>query len=170
MHPRTASERFGQEFFIDILLGLIPDLPRAAASLLSRTSSLQKYDAGDLIIREREPSKGIFLLIFGTVQPSISEGIRLSKREIYLRQISAPAVLGIAGSMLAQPSPYTVKAVTSVETAFIPQCQIGNVLRDSPQAGLAFSQLVAGELSSTYARLGQLRCPDQSAGDISQLN
>lgn len=164
MPQRMASERFEQEFFIDILLGLIPDLPRAAASLLSGTSSLQKYDAGDLIIREGEPSKGIFLLIFGTVQPSISDGIWLSKRQINLRRISAPAVLGIAGSVLAQTSPYTITAVTSTEAAFIPQYQVGNVLRDSPQAGLAFSHVLANELASTYARLGQLRCPDQSAG------
>jgi CRP-like cAMP-binding protein len=165
-----ASERFDQEFFVDILLGLIPDLPPAAASLLGRTCSLQKYEAGDLIIREGEPSNGIFLLIFGTVQPSISDGVLSSKGQINLHRISAPAVLGIAGSVLAQPSPYTVTAVTSTECGFISQYQIGNILKDSPQAGLAFAHVLANELASTYTHLGQLRCPDQPAGANSQLN
>jgi len=155
---------------VDILLGLIPDLPAAAAALLGRTSSLQKYEAGDLIIREGEPSSGVFLLIFGTVQPSISDGVSSSKGQINLHRISAPAVLGIAGSLLSQPSPYTVTAVTSTECAFIPQYHIGNVLKDSPQAGLAFAHVLASELASTYTRLGQLRCPDQPADAISQLN
>jgi len=170
MQHRIASERFDQKFFVDILLGLIPGLPAAAASLLSRTSSFEKYEAGDLIIREGEPANGIFLLIFGTVQPSISDGLSSSSRQIKLGRISAPALLGIAGSVLAQPSAYTVTAVASTECALIPQYQIGNVLKDSPEAGLALSHLLANELDSTYSQLGQLRCPDQPADAIGQVH
>ena len=164
-----ASARFDQQFFADVLRGLIPDLPATAASLLSRTCLLQKYVAGDVIVREGELTNGIFLLIFGAVQASVSDGTTSAKKQVRLHQIQAPAVLGIAGSMLAQASPVTITAITSVEAAFISQSHLGNVLKDSPQAGLAFSHLLAHELACTYEHLGQLRCTEPT-GAVSQLN
>lgn len=170
MQQRITSAQFDEQFFTDILQGLIPGLPLAAASLLGKACLLRKYAAGDLMIREGDSSNGIFLLILGTVQPSISNGALPTKKQVSLPQISAPAVLGIAGNMLAQPSPVTITAVTSTEAGFIPEFHIGSVLRDSPQAGLAVSQLLVDELSSTYACLGQLRCPEQPIRVVSHSN
>jgi len=76
---------------------------------------------------------------------------------VSLHQISAPAVLGLAGTMLAQPSTVTISALKAAETAFISRAQFLQLLAQFPQAGLAFSQLIATELAHTYSHLSQLR-------------
>jgi CRP-like cAMP-binding protein len=170
MQQRITSAQFNEQFFTDILLGLIPGLPVDAASELARACVLQKYAPGEPLIREGDLSSGIFLLISGTVQPAISNEALPTKRQVSLPQIEAPAVLGIAGSMLAQPSLVAIRALTSTEAGFISQSHVRNVLRDSPETGLAFSQLLAEELSLTYACLEQLRCPKQPISLVSPFN
>lgn len=58
--------------------------------------------------------------------------------------------------MLGQPSAVAISALTEVEAAFIPQGEFVNVLGELPQAGLAFSRLLAEELLSTYSQLSDL--------------
>lgn len=170
MQQRITSAQFNEQFVTEILQGLIPGLPVAAAFQLARACVLQKYAPGESLIREGDLSSGIFLLISGTVQPAISNEALPTRRQVSLPQMQAPAVLGIAGSMLAQPSLVAIRALTSTEAGFIPQSHIGSVLRDSPETGLAFSQLLAEQLSSTYACLGQLRCPKQPISPVSPFN
>jgi CRP-like cAMP-binding protein len=67
------------------------------------------------------------------------------------------AVLGLTGTMLAQPSAVSISALTATETEFISRAQFLRVPRQFPQAGLAFWQVIAGELAHTYSHLGQLR-------------
>jgi len=156
MQHTITSERLEDRCFRDILLNLVPGLPPAATSSLSCAPELRNYGIGDLIIREGEPSEGIFLMISGIAQTSISKN-GLQTKQVSLHQISARAVLGLAGTMLAQPSTVTISALKAAETAFISRAQFLQVLAQFPQAGLAFSQLIATELAHTYSHLSQLR-------------
>ena len=82
-----------------------------------------------------------------------------------MHQIAAPAVLGLTGVMLSQPSAVSVVALTRSEAEFIARANFLRVLAKFPQTALAFSQLIAGELAQTYSHLSQLRIP--RAGSVS---
>jgi CRP-like cAMP-binding protein len=157
MKNTITSEKLDDRLLRDIFLELVPDLPPAAASSLGSGSEPRHYDAGDLIIGEGEPSTGIFLLTSGTVQSAVSKRTPEAIRHVSLHQIAAPAVLGLTAAMLAQPSAVSVLALTPTETEFIPRADFLRVLGQFPQAGLAFSQVIAGELAQTYSHLSQLR-------------
>jgi len=154
--------------FTDSLLALIPSFPRTAAPSLVNVSLPRKYVSGSMMMKEGEPSGGIFLLIAGSVQRRMSTSSLPSRKWISLPPISAPVVLGIGSCMLGEPSKLSVCASTPSEAIFIPQAPLLNVLREFPQAGLALSQSLADELAQTYSHLSQLHtgpsfgstCPD----------
>jgi CRP-like cAMP-binding protein len=139
----------------DILLELVPDLPAECVPSLADASEPRVYQPGELIVGEGAPSAGIFLLVSGTVQPAVSN--RNSGVTLNLQRISALAVLGLADAMLAQRSVVSVRAVTATDVAFIGLPDFLRTLARSPQAGLAFSQVIASELARTYSQLSRLR-------------
>jgi CRP-like cAMP-binding protein len=169
MQHTINSERLDNRLFRDILLDLVPGIPAASTSSLTSGSEVRNYDIGELIISEGEPSDGIHLLISGTVQTSISKS-GLGTKQVSLHQISAPAVLGLTGTMLAQPSAVSISALTATEAAFISRAQFLRVLGQFPQAGLAFSQVIAGELAHTYSHLSQLRGSARLASASTQFS
>ena len=156
--PKRLDDRLLRDIFLDLVLGL----PPAVASLLCSGPEARDHAAGDLIIREGEPSSGIFLLTTGTVQTAVSKRTSEAVRQVSLNQIAAPAVLGLTAAMLAQPSAVSVLALTPTETAFITRSRFLHVLGQFPQAGLAFSQVIAKELAHTYSHLSQLRSVPRS--------
>ncbi|MBV9072643.1 MAG: Crp/Fnr family transcriptional regulator [Acidobacteria bacterium] len=153
MKDAITSDRVDDRLLTDILLDQVPGIPTVVAASLSGAHQVRRYNAGDLIIREGDSSTGIFLLISGTAQALVSK----PNKQVGLRNISAPAVLGVTAAMLSQPSSVSLVAVTPVETAFIPDVEFLRILAQSPKAGIAFSQLIANELMHTYSHLSQLR-------------
>jgi CRP-like cAMP-binding protein len=136
--------------------------PSPAASSLSIAPVRRTYKVGALIVTEGEPGQGIFLLLSGTVQTAISKR-GFGTEQLSLCQVATPAVLGLAATMLAQPSAVEISAVTATETAFISRAQFLSVLGEFPQAALAFSRLIAMELAHTYSHLSQLRINPRTA-------
>jgi CRP-like cAMP-binding protein len=156
--------------FRENLLQSIPTFPRSAIHRLEEASVSRNYRCGDVIIREGQPSGGIFLLIAGGARQSLSVSDCARREVISLPDISAPAVLGTASCMLGEPSPVTISTSAACEAAFIPQANFLNVLREFPQAGLAMSQLLSEELAHTYARLAELRSAATRQTPSSLLN
>jgi len=142
--------------FTDSLLTLIPSFPPSAAARLVNASGLRRYVPGSMVIREGEPSGGIFVLMAGTVQLRMGTSKFSSRKWISLPPMSAPAVLGIGSCLLGEPSMLNISAFIPIEAIFIPQAPLLNVLREFPQAGLALSQSLADELAQTYSHLSQL--------------
>ena len=143
--------------FAENLLQSIPTLPRSAIRSLEEASVSRKYRSRDVIIREGQPSGGIFLLIAGGAHQSLSVANCARREVLSLPDISAPAVLGTASCMLGEPSPLTISTSAPTQAVFIPQHNFMNVLRKFPQAGLAMSQLLSEELAQIYGRLAELR-------------
>lgn len=155
MDKTIGSAGLDQRMLTETLLDQIPGIPTAAAKALSSAYQVQNFEAGETIVREGEASTGIFLLIDGTVEAFVSK----STKQVSLHQIAAPAVLGITAAMLTQPSAVSLVSVTQLHIAFIPRREFLQVLRQFPEAGLAFSQVIANELAHTYSKLSQLRIP-----------
>ncbi len=158
MKNTITSEKLDHRLLTDILVDQVPGIPNAVATSLSSTHRVRRYDAGDLIVCEGEASTGIFVLICGTVRVLVSKW----SKQVTLHETTAPAVLGLTAAMLARPSSFTLVALTPIETAFIPRAQFLGALGQFPQAGLAFSQLIANELADTYSHLSELRSSTRS--------
>lgn len=168
MKNTITSERLDDRLLRDIFLELVPGLPPAAASSLGCAPEPRSFDEGDLIIAEAEPSAGVYVLTSGTVRAMVSKRTSESSRQVSLQQTAAPAVLGLTAVMLGEPSAVSVVAQTRVATAFIPRLEFLRVLKQFPQAGLAFSQVIAKELAHTYSHLSQLRgSPRSFSGSLS---
>ena len=157
MKGTITPKRLDCRLLRDIFLDLLPGVPPPAASLLSSAPEPRHFAAGDLIIREKEPSMGIFLLTSGVVQTAISKRTSEAARQLSLQQIAAPAVLGLTAAMLEQLSPASIVSLTQTQAAFIHRVDFLRVLGRFPHAGLAVSQVIASELAQTYAHLTQLR-------------
>src|SRR5437588_3531670 len=156
MQYRIRSEKVEQQMFTDSILALIPSFPRSAAARLVNASGLRRYVPGSMMIKEGDPSGGIFVLMAGIVQRRMGTSKFPSRKWINLPPMSAPAVLGIGSCLLGEPSTLSISAFTPTEAIFIPQAPFLNVLREFPQAGLALSQSLADELAHTYSHLSQL--------------
>ena len=145
------------QYFTETLLALIPKLPPRPACSLANVSVLREYDPGSMVLKEGEPSGGIFLLLEGAVDRWMSGLSATEKKWIKLPRISSPAVLGITSCMLGEPSAISVSAVSKVTALFIDQKHLLRVVQECPEAALALSQLVSEELVDTYAHLTELR-------------
>lgn len=155
MDKEICSARVDQRLLAEVLLDRISGLPSAAANGLSRAYQVHDYEAGETVVREGESSTGIFVLVTGTVEALVSK----STKQVSLHQITAPSVLGITAAMLTQPSAVSLVAVTQLRIALIPRREFLRVLKQFPDAGLAFSHTIANELARTYSHLSQLRIP-----------
>ena len=156
MQSLISSER-AQHSFAKILLKTMPEFPRDAIRQLEEVSGVREYQRGDLVIKEGQPSGGIFLLFTGAVQRWMSLPNSSGRRQAVFPAISAPAVLGIASSMLGVPSALSISASAEAKAVFVPRTNLLDALRKFPQAGLAFSQLLSEELAHSYAHLVELR-------------
>ena len=157
MQDVNGSGKVKQQNFTETLSALLPQFPPEPARRLANASVLREYDQGSMVIHEGEPSGGIFLLLAGAVNRWMSGASATEKRWIKLPWISSPGVLGLTSCMLGEPSVINVSAVSKVTALFIAQTHVLRVLRESPEAALALSQLVSEELVDTYAHLTELR-------------
>ena len=139
------------------LLQAMPNFPRNAIRQIEDVCVLRTYERGDVIIREGQQSGGIFLLLAGTVQRSMSVPTLAGRRSISLLSVSAPALVGTASCLLGAPSTLTISAAAPTEAVFIPRAHLLRILHNSPDAGLAMSQLLSQELAHTYTHLAELR-------------
>jgi CRP-like cAMP-binding protein len=101
-------------------------------------------------------SQGVFLIVSGLVRLSLSID-REGATRIHCRELRSPAILGVNDVMLGSSVSLTAQAQTAVHAAFIPKADLLSAIQGFPQAGLAFSQLIAEELTSTYSRISELR-------------
>ena len=155
MTSGSVVARIDPQYFADILLRIVPDLPQPVVESLWSAHRARCYSPAEFLQVEGEPSQGVFLIIAGLVRLSLLND-RRGKENVYYRELRAPAILGVNEVMSGSATSLTARAQTEVVTAFIPNTGFSDAAR-LPQAGLAFSQLIADELMSTYSLITELR-------------
>ena len=148
--------RIDRQFFADILLRIVPDLPQPIVESLWSAHGARCYSPTEYLLCEGEVSQGVFLIVSGLVRLSLSND-RAKAKEIQCRELRSPGILGVSDVMLGSPNSLTARALTEVRAAFIPTTAFLSAVRQSPSAGIAFSHLISQELSSTYSRISALR-------------
>jgi CRP/FNR family transcriptional regulator, cyclic AMP receptor protein len=150
------TTRIKYEYFAETLKELVPDLPLGALTALEDLHRLRSYHCGELIHQEGSASKGVTLLYSGAVDVSIQN--KLGKT-IKLREVVAPAILGLNETMSSHLFKTTATCTEAVEAAFLPAAPFMNIVRQFPLAGLQFSRLQSADLTAMYTRLADLRRP-----------
>lgn len=156
MKSGSVGNKIEFQHFADILLRIVPDLPRPVVESLWSAHRAQCYSRAEYLLRVGEASQGIFLIASGLVRLSLSND-RVKSQEIHYRKLRSPALLGVHDVMLDSSVSLSAQAQTEVRCAFVPKTVFLETVRRFPQAGLAFSQLIAQELTSTYSRISELR-------------
>ena len=156
MTSGSVVNRIDPQSFADILLRIVPDLPQPVVELLWSAHGARCYSPAEYLLCEGEVSKGIFLIISGLVRLSLSNGCPKTQNIHFWDRPSA-ALLSVNDVMLSSSVSITAQALTEVQAAFIPKMDFLNAVRQFPSAGIAFSQLIAQELASTYSRISELR-------------
>ncbi|HWY68688.1 MAG TPA: cyclic nucleotide-binding domain-containing protein [Terriglobales bacterium] len=151
-----SAHRFDPQYFADILLRIVPDLPQPVVESLWSAHGARCYSPADFLQCEGEVSQGIFLIVSGLVRLSLaSDGPKA--QSIHSRELSSPTMLGVNDVMLGSSVSLTAQALTEVHSAFVPKTAFLDAVRRFPSAGIAFSQFIAEELTLTYSRISELR-------------
>jgi len=143
-------------YFADILKNLVPYLPFGALAALEDLHRQRSYQCGELVHQEGAASQGVLLLYSGAVDISILDK---RGRSIKLRQVLAPAILGLNETVSDHVFKTRATCVKELEAAFLPAAPFMNILRQFPMAGLQFSRLMSEDLTAMYIRLADLRRP-----------
>jgi len=159
-HPVMTSEgiadRIDSQHFANLLLRIVADLPRPVVESLWSAHGARCYSPSECLLREGEASQGVFLIVSGLVRLSLSNGCP-KNQDIHSWDRRSPTLLGVNDVMLGSSVSLNAQALTEVQAAFIPRMAFLNAVRKFPSAGIAFSQLIAEELASTYSRISELR-------------
>lgn len=156
MTSGSVVHRIDSQHFIETLLRVVPGLPQPVAESLWSAHGARCYSPAEFLLCEGKASQGIHLIISGVVRLSLSSDSP-KQQNIHSRELRSPALLGVNDVMLGSPVSLTAQAKTEVCSAFIPSTAFLNAVRQYPSAGIAFSQLIAKELSSSYSRISELR-------------
>jgi|SRR5690242_18365961 len=154
MALENLSTKVESASFANIVRALMPEMPDPVLSALERIGQLRFYEAGCVVAQERTESQGVVVLCSGLVTVSLQSAAGMT---VKLREIAAPATLGLSETMLGQTFKASIRCAKPVEAAFLPAPQFLAVMRQFPAASLQFSGLVTQELHAMYARLLELR-------------
>jgi CRP-like cAMP-binding protein len=156
MTSGSIAERIGSQHFANILLRIVPELAQPAVESLWSAHGARCYSPAEFLLSEGEASTGIFLTISGRVRLSLSNDCQKSP-DIHSLELRSPTLLGVTDVMVGSSVSLSVQALSQVQAAFIPKTAFLETVRQFPPAGIAFSQLIAEELTSTYSRISELR-------------
>jgi|SRR6185437_3553275 len=162
----SPPERLAREDFERLLRRFLPGLPRPALSSLQGIHELRIYQAGDTLMEEGRVAAGVFVLRVGTASVCLRSP---SGASIGVREIVAPAILGVSETMLAEKCKATVRCESRIEAVLLPALLLIPAIRQFPRAGLEFSRVVSQELNTTYSILAEIRCPSSLSRDSSIL-
>ena len=156
MKSGSIAERIDPQQFANILLRIVPDLAQPVVESLWSAHGARCYSPAEFLLSEGEASPGIFVIISGRVRLSLSDDCPKSPN-IHSRELRSPTLLGVSDVMVGSSVSLSAQALSEVRAAFIPKTAFLNTVRQFPSAGIAFSQLIAEELTSTYSRISELR-------------
>ena len=98
------------------------------AVTLSTLMQSRNFSPGEVLIRQGETKRDLFILTEGVVEISRKEG----EADLVLNEIEAPYILGDVAFLFGMPRTATAKAKTGVTAFVLKQEDIGALLKDLP--------------------------------------
>jgi CRP/FNR family transcriptional regulator len=129
---------------------LFCDLPTEALEAFDLIKSLTLYPRGTILMREGQPSRGVFVLCQGRAKLSVCSeaGKRLTLR------IAGPGeVLGLSASLSSSPYEVTAETLDNAQVAVVKRKDLLHFLRDHREACLQVVHLLSQDLHTAYDRV-----------------
>jgi CRP-like cAMP-binding protein len=127
--------------------------PPSITNLLSRSSLAVECAAGDLLFRQFDHCKGLYLVVSGQFQRSTE---RLEKR-LVLGQVRAGDLVELAAVLGNQRHTYTLTALTSCSVLLLPIETLLKAFENHPPLHMHLLEELAREVSRGYRACWQVR-------------
>jgi CRP-like cAMP-binding protein len=116
------------------------ELPPELRKQLAEVSSERVLSAGDLLVRQGDPTESLILLVEGTIQVNVDDE---NDNNHVLNTLSPPALIGEIGIFTGQPRTAHVVAIDAVRVLEIHVDQFLEIARQFPAINSLISQQVA---------------------------
>jgi len=128
---------------------LLADLDPTALMFLVRLGHRRTYKAGDVLMRQGEPSNSIHFLLDGKVRAERSR--RTDDRPLKLADLEAGAVVGEMGVVIDIPRSATVTALVATESLELDAPNFERVAKAYPILHRVIARLLSERLRATEA-------------------
>jgi len=118
--------------------------------LLIPEVTVQKFGAGEAIVRQGDKGDSIFIVRAGVVEvvATNSDG-----NQIHIRDLSRPAFFGEMALMTGEPRTATVRARTDTELLELNREGFTELFKTHPETAARMSEVIALRLSETHDRI-----------------
>jgi CRP-like cAMP-binding protein len=117
-------------------------------SLLDRFAR-RSYQPGQKIIKEGDPSEGLFVIAAGDVQVSAAQG----GEAVQVATLKPGDVFGEASCLTGKPAGATVTATSRVGALVLPRAELDRVVAANPSVKEYLQTLAAGRIQATNAAM-----------------
>ena len=117
---------------------------------LVKVAELQRYDPGETIVRQGEPSDSFYVVIDGTAGVTVNKG---QGEEVEIGQIPLPASVGEVSLLLNEPRTASVTAKTPVTALKFSSKAFDAMFQKIPQFGAALSSGLAHRVHQLSGRI-----------------
>ena len=131
---------------------LLAELDPTALMFLVRLGRRRLWKAGDVLMRQGEPSTSIHFLLTGKVRAERAR--RTDDRPVTLAEFEAGAVVGEMGVVIDIPRSATVTALEPTETLELDAPNFERVAKAYPILHRVIARLLSERLRATEQRIG----------------
>ena len=131
---------------------LLAELDPTALMFLVRLGRRRLWKAGDVLMRQGEPSTSIHFLLTGKVRAERTR--RTDDRPVTLAEFGAGAVVGEMGVVIDIPRSATVTALEPTETLELDAPNFERVAKAYPILHRVIARLLSERLRATEQRIG----------------
>ena len=132
---------------------LLADLDPTALMFLVRLGRRRIWNAGDVLMRQGDPSTSIHFMLTGKVRAQRAR--RTDDRPVTLAEFEAGAVVGEMGVVIDIPRSATVTAIAPTETLELDGPNFDRVAKAYPILHRVIARLLSERLRATEQRIGE---------------
>jgi len=132
---------------------LLAELDPTALMFLVRLGRRRIFKAGEVLMRQGEPSTSIHFVLSGTVRAERTR--RTDDRPVRLAEFEAGAVVGEMGVVIDIPRSATVTALVPTETLELDAPNVDRVAKAYPILHRVIARLLSERLRATEQRIGE---------------
>jgi CRP-like cAMP-binding protein len=116
-----------------------------------RLTDLLRFERGEVILKQGDPSDGFFLLLEGSVEVRIESGEGMA-----VGRLEPPATFGEIGLLLDEPRSATVRAADELLAVRFSSSSFHKMMETVPQFGLETSRYLAQRLKELSKQVSVL--------------
>jgi CRP-like cAMP-binding protein len=114
---------------------------------------IERWPAGEIVFREGDPPRGIFVLYSGTIDLVFSARSGVSKS---LRTASPGAIVGLSDAIGNKQHDCTAATRSAARIGFVPIDALRRQLEETPQLWLSIAKFLSADVDSCWASMRTL--------------